>query len=159
MKLPTSLQGRWNSVSPREQRLVLAALALLLGSLLWWVGLAPALAILRAAPAQHQLLDTQMQQMQQLQQQAQTLKVQPRLTSNEARRLLQASVKSLGAAAQLTVVGERATVTFKSVSADALAQWLSQVRVTARMVPGEARLARNAAGTWDGTLVLTLSAR
>ena len=159
MKLPASLQGRWNSVSPREQHLVLAALALLLGALLWWAGLAPALATLRAAPAQHRLLDAQLLQMQQLQQQAQALKVQPRLAPDEARRLLQTSVKSLGATGQLSVAGERATVTFKGASADALAQWLTQVRVTARVAPGEARLVRNAAGTWDGALVLTLSAR
>lgn len=159
MKLPPGWPDRWHSASPREQHLVLAALALLLGALLWWVGLAPALATLRAAPAQHRLLDAQLQQMQQLQQQAQTLKAQPRLTLNETRRLLQASVKGLGATAQLSVMGERATVTVKGASPDAVAQWLTQVRLTARVAPNEARLVRNATGNWDGTLVLALSAR
>jgi general secretion pathway protein M len=33
------------------------------------------------------------------------------------------------------------------------------VRSNARALPGEARLARNAAGGWDGSLVLTLPPR
>jgi len=159
MKLPALLQVRWNSLPRREQRLVLVALALLLVALLWWVCLAPALATLRSADKQHQLLAVQLQQMQRLQAQAKTLQAQPRLALLEARRLLEASVKPLGATAQLMVAGERVTVTLRGASADALAQWLTQARLNARAVPSEARLVRSAAGTWDGTLVLTLSAR
>jgi len=159
MKLPALLQVRWNSLPRREQRLVLVALALLLGALLWWVCLAPALATLRSADKQHQLLAVQLQQMQRLQAQAKTMQAQPRLALLEARRLLEASVKPLGATAQLVVAGERVTVTLRGASADALAQWLTQARLNARAVPSEARLVRSAAGTWDGTLVLTLSAR
>ncbi len=159
MKLPARLQTFWDDVSPREQRLVLAAVALLLAALLWWVGLAPALSTLRAAPNQHRLLEAQLQQMQRLQSQAKMLQTQPRLALDEARRRLEASVKPLGATAQLTITGERVTLTLKGAAPDALAQWLTQVRLSARTVPNEARLARNAAGTWDGSLVLTLSAR
>jgi len=67
------------------------------------------------------------------------------------------------------VAGERATVTLKGVSADALAQWLTQSRVNARAAPTEARLVRNAAvsgptpsasaATWDGSVVMTLPTR
>ena len=74
----------------------------------------------------------------------------------EARRLLDASVKSFGATAQLQIAGDRATVTFKGASADALAQWLLQVRLNVRAVPGEARLLRGASGNWDGTVTLNL---
>jgi general secretion pathway protein M len=42
--------------------------------------------------------------------------------------------------------------------ADALAQWLAQVRLNVRVLPAEARLRRSAAGSWDGTLVLHLAA-
>jgi general secretion pathway protein M len=97
--------------------------------------------------------------MQRLQSQAKTLQAQPPIALDEARRRLQASVTPLGATAQLTIAGERVTVTLKGASADALAQWLAQVRLTARTVPSEARLVRGTADTWDGTLVLTLSAR
>ena len=62
----------------------------------------------------------------------------------------------MAATAQLTLVGERATLTLKGASADALAQWLTQVRLNARALPAEAHLLHNAAGGWDGTLVLNL---
>ncbi len=158
MNLPAQLQARWHGVSSREQRLVLAALALLLAALLWWVGLAPALATLRAAATQQRVLDVDLQQMRQLQAQAQSLQAQPKIAPDEARRRLETALKPMGATAQLTLVGERATLTLKGASADALAQWLTQVRLNARALPAEAHLLRNAAGGWDGTVVLNLGA-
>lgn len=160
MKLFPMMLARWRQMSRREQQLLQAALALVLGALLWWVALAPALSTLRAADKQHPLLDAQLQQMQGLQAQAKILQGQPPLPMSEAQRLLEAAMKPLGATAQLAVVGERVTVTLKGVSADALAQWLAQVRLNARAVPSEARLVRSStAGTWDGSLVLTLANR
>jgi general secretion pathway protein M len=159
MSLPPRLQARWDAVSRREQQWLLAALVLVLGAVLWWVALAPALATLRSAERQHQLLDAQLQQMLRLQDQAQSLQAQAPLSLAEARRLLEASVKPLGAGARLSIVGERVTVSLTGAAPDALAQWLAQARLNARAVPSEARLLRNAAGNWDGMLVLTLSAR
>ena len=159
MTLPPVLMTRWNALARREQQAVLAALVLVLAAVLWWVALAPALSTLRSAPQQQRLLETQLQHMQLLQQQAKTLQAQPPLTLAESRRLLEASVKTLGPNAQLTVVGERVTLTLKGASADAMAQWLTQTRLTARVSPAEARLVRNAAGTWDGAMVLILSTR
>ena len=159
MKLPAALQARWDAMSPREQPLVLAALVLVGVAALWWLGLAPALASLRAAQRQQPQLDAQWQQMQRLQVQAKTLQAQPRLAGDEARRLLDVAVKSLGAAAQLAVAGERVTLTLKSVPADVLAPWLTQVRLNARLVPSEAHLTRSPTGHWDGTLVFSLAAR
>jgi general secretion pathway protein M len=54
---------------------------------------------------------------------------------------------------------DRVTVTLKAAPAGALAQWLATVRQNAHTAPVEARLVRNPAGTWDGTLVLNLDAR
>lgn len=159
MTLPPVLMTRWNALARREQQAVLAALVLVLAAVLWWVALAPALSTLRSAPQQQRLLETQLQHMQLLQQQAKTLQAQPPLTLAESRRLLEASVKTLGPNAQLTVIGERVTLTLKGASADAMAQWLTQTRLTARVSPAEARLVRNAAGTWDGAMVLILSTR
>ena len=159
MTLPPVLMTRWNALARREQQAVLVALVLVLGAVLWWVALAPALSTLRSTPQQQRLLETQLQHMQLLQQQAKTLQAQPPLTLAESRRLLEASVKTLGPNAQLTVVGERVTLTLKGASADAMAQWLTQTRLTARVSPAEARLVRNAAGTWDGVMVLILSTR
>ena len=159
MTLPPVLMTRWNALARREQQALLVALVLVLGAVLWWVALAPALSTLRSAPQQQRLLETQLQHMQLLQQQAKTLQAQPPLTLAESRRLLEASVKTLGPNAQLTVVGERVTLTLKGASADAMAQWLTQTRLTARVSPAEARLVRNAAGTWDGVMVHILSTR
>lgn len=153
------LQAYWRQMARREQQWALGALALVLLALLWWGGLAPALATLRRVEQQRPLLEAQLQQMQRLQAQAQTLQAQPPLALDEAQRQLEAAMKPLGATAQWTVSGERVTVTLKGAHADALAQWLAQVRLNARAVPGEAHLVRTAPGLWDGTLVLTLAAR
>lgn len=158
MSALAKLQMRWRTVSPREQRLVRLALGVVALALLWWVALAPALAVLKAAPQQHQVLDAQNQQMQQLQAQALALRAQPVISAMEARRALEDALKPLGAGAQMVVQVERVTVTLKGVAPDALAQWLATARQNARSVPTEARLTRNAAGAWDGTLVLQLPA-
>lgn len=158
MSALAKLQMRWRTVSPREQRLVKLALGVLALALLWWVALAPALAVLKAAPQQHQALDAQNQQMQQLQAQALALRAQPVISAMEARRALEDALKPLGASAQMVVQVERVTVTLKGVAPDALAQWLATARQNARSVPTEARLTRNPAGAWDGTLVLQLPA-
>lgn len=154
MKLPESLQQRWLGASARERQMLSFAAALLLGAVLWWVGLAPALATLRQAQSQRPLLEAQLQQMRQLEAQVKALQAQPRVNQEDARRLLEASLKSLSGTAQLTQSGERFTVTLKGAPADALAQWLAQLRLTVHSAPTEARLVRNSAGSWDGTLVL-----
>ena len=121
--------------------------------------LAPALAVLKAAPAQHRALDAQLQHMLRLQAQAKALQAQPVLSPDQARRALDAALLPLGGSAQMNVQIDRATVTLKAVSASALAQWLATVRQNAHTAPTEARLVHNAAGSWDGTLVLNLGAR
>ena len=60
------------------------------------------------------------------------------------------------------MVGERASVTLKNASPDALAEWLIQARLNARSVPLEARLVRNPAPggiTWSGVLMMALPPR
>lgn len=154
------LRARWDRLAPREKALVAGAALLVGGALFWWVAIAPALATLRGAEPQHLLLDAQLQRMRGLQAQAQALQTQPRQNHDEALRLLEQSVQQrLGAGARVAVAGDRATVTLAGVAPDALAQWLAQARAQARALPSEARLARNAGGLWDGSLVLTLPPR
>jgi general secretion pathway protein M len=148
------LQG----LSPREQRAVsLAAWVLGLG-LLWWVGLAPAVKTLREAPARHAVLDAQLARMQQLAASAEVLRTQnatPPPSPEAAQRALQAATQALGAGAQLAVQGDRATVTLRDAPPLALAQWLNQVRVNARLLPVEAQMQRAASGGgWSGQIVL-----
>jgi len=159
MNVLTQWQTRWRSVSPREQRMVMLAAVVTGLALLWWLALAPALAVLKAAPAQHRALDAQLQQMQRLQAQAKALQAQPVLSGDEARQALEAALKPLGASAQMTVQLDRVTVTLRAANAAALAQWLATARQNAHTAPVEAHLVRNPAGSWDGSLVLNLGAR
>lgn len=135
MSALTELQSRWRTVSPREQRLLMLALGVVVLALMWWVAMAPALAVRKAAPGQHLALDAQNQQMQRLQAQALALRALPVVSADDARRALESSLTSLGAGAQMVVQVERATVTLKGVSPDALAQWLAVARQNARTVP------------------------
>jgi general secretion pathway protein M len=159
MSVLATLQARWHGTSAREQRLLLIAAAVVGLALLWWVGLAPALNRLTTADQQRGALDAQWLQMQELQVQAKALQAKPLLSATDARRMLDASVAPLGTAVQLADAGDQVRVTVKGLSPEALAQWLSTARQNARAVPSEAKLVRNAAGTWDGSLVLSLNAR
>lgn len=159
MNLLQQWRSRWRGMPAREQRLALMGLAVFSLALLWWLALAPALAVLRAAPAQHRMLDGQLQQMLQLQAQAKALQAQPVLSLDATRLALEAALKPLGPGAQMTVQFDRVTVTLKAVDATALAQWLATVRQNAHVAPAEARLVRNPAGSWDGSLVLNLGGR
>ncbi len=175
-----ALQARWATLGAREQRLVAIACVLVGLALLWWVALAPALQTVRSAPAQHAQVDAQLQSMRALAAEATTLRAQRALSYEESLRNLDSSIKqTLGTGATLSISDSRASVALKGVSANALAQWLSQARVNARVVPSEARLQRSlasapssaasaasaAAGTatsnatWDGMLVLALPPR
>lgn len=151
-------QQRWQQVSKREQRLLWLAAALLALALLWWLGLAPALALHKSAAQQHSVLDAQLQHMQRLKERALALRAQPMVSADDMRRALEASLKPLGEGARLVVQQERVNVTLKAVTPEALAQWLSSVRQSARSVPAEMHLTRNAAGSWDGSVLLLLPA-
>lgn len=152
--LPTAL----NSLAPRERRAVtLAAWVMGLG-LLWWLALAPALQTLRQAPERHARLDAQLSDMRSMAATAESLRAQSTaqpLGREDALRALEQATASLAGTAQLAVLGDRATLTLTNTPPDALAQWLAQVRVNARLVPLEAQLNSNTqpAG-WSGTLVL-----
>jgi len=154
------LKARWEGLQPREQAMAAAAAAVVAVALVWLVALGPALSTLRNAETQRRALDTQLQHMRSLQAQAQALQSQPKLSHDEALRLLEQSVQQrLGATARMVVVGERVNITLTGTAPDALAQWLTQARVNARALPSEARLNRNPGGLWEGTLVLTLPPR
>lgn len=151
---------RWSAMPPRERRLVTIATALVLAALLWWVALAPALSLLRSAPERHRTLDAQLLRMRTLQAQAEAIKTQPRQGHDDAVRALEAATREqLGTSGRLVVAGDRATLTLTAAAPGALSQWLTQARANARTLPAEARLNRNAAGAWDGTVVVSLPPR
>ena len=150
-----SAQTRWAQVSPREQRLVRGALALLALALVWFVALRPALATLRSVQSQGPQLRAQLQDMLQLQAQAQVLQALPAAQTQDSKSLLEAALATLGATAQMSLTGDRATITLEGSSADALAQWLSQARLNARARPLELHLTQSQ-GLWKGRIVLQM---
>ena len=155
-----ALRAHWAGLAPREQALVAAAVALVGLALVWWLAIGPALATLRSAEEQHRALDAQLVQMRRLQAHARAMQAQPKLGHDEAMRQLEATIRQqLGVSARYAIAGERVSITLTNTPAQALAQWLAQVRTNARAIPGEARLTRNATGGWDGSLVLALPPR
>ena len=151
-------QARWAQSSPREQGLVRLAAALVLLALVWLLAINPALRTLRAAQSQGPLLRAQLQDMLLLQAQAQALQAQPGAQSLDAKSLVEASLPGLSESARMVIAGDRATVTFQGGSADALAQWLGQVRLNAHALPLELHLGQSK-GLWKGSVVLQLPAR
>ena len=166
MSLTTTLEplrARWAGLPGREKNGIRLAALLVLLFALWQLSVKPALATLRTADVQARALGAQMQAMQAMQLQAQAVQKQPALGFDEAVRALSAATKqTLGASAQLVVAGERASITVKDASPDALAEWLAQARLNARSALIEARLVRGATSgspVWNGVLVMGLPAR
>lgn len=166
MSLITALEpmrARWDRLPGREKNGIRLAGLLALGFVLWQFSIAPSLATLRAADVQARSLGMQMQAMQAMQLQAQAVQKQPALGFDEAVRALTAATRqTLGAGAQMVVSNDRASITVKDASPDALAEWLMQARLNARSALVEARLVRGAvpAGpVWNGVLVMGLPAR
>jgi general secretion pathway protein M len=156
----SELRARWEALAPREKMLAAAAAVLIAATLFWLLAIGPALGTLRTAEEQRRTLDAQLQRMRTLQSQAQALQAQPKQNAEQAARLLEQSVtQRLGTSARTAVSGDRVTITLSGTPPDALAQWLAQARANARALPSEARLSRNPAGLWEGSLVLTLPPR
>jgi len=156
----TQLAKRWQAQPRRQQLLVALALGLVVGALAWKIALAPALTLWREAPQRQQVLDAQMARMQALEAQARMLQQLPRAGRDDVRRALEASVQQqLGSTARLQMAGDGATLTLTGARGEALAQWLAQARIDARVRPSAAELTRNPAGSWDGSLTLALPER
>lgn len=149
------VQARWAQASVREQRLLSATVALLALALVWFVALRPALTTLRTAQTQGPLLRTQLQSMLQLQAQAQLLQTQAQAPAAQPKEVLASALGTLGPTASLSLQGERATVTLEGSSADALAQWLTEVRLNMHARPVELHLSQSQ-GLWSGSVVLQL---
>jgi general secretion pathway protein M len=146
-------------LSPRERRAVLGAAWVVGLGLVWWLAVAPALSTLREAPERHAQLDTQLMQMQRMAATAAALRADTNAQPpgrEVVQSALETAMASLGGSGQLSVQGDRATVTLRGTPPAALAQWLAQVRINARLLPLEAQITRDpSSGHWSGTVVLS----
>lgn len=150
--VPERWQQRWLDLSGRERTGLSLALGLLALALVWSMGVEPAWRQWQQGQARTQALQTQWQGLQTLQAQVNALKGQSRVRPDDAARLLQASVATLGPSASLVLNGDMATVQIKGASAAALSKWLAQARTQALALPVQARLSRMAATGTTGTL-------
>lgn len=149
------LRARWDQISPREQRALRLALAVVLLAAVWAVALRPAWTALRSAQAQAPLVRAQYIEVLQGQAQAQALRAQATAPSGDPRALVQASIATLGPTARLVTLGGQLECTFQDADAAALGQWLTQVRLQARTRPVEAHISQSA-GRWSGRVLLQL---
>jgi general secretion pathway protein M len=149
----------WEQRLPRERNVLLIGGAIVGIALVWWMALAPALRTLAGYEVRQSANDAQLRTMLDLQAQAQALQSQPKLSAADAGQALQTSVQlAFGSQADIAMSGGAATVTLRGVSPQALAQWLTNVRVQAHTVPTTARLNRSASG-WSGTVQVGLPAQ
>jgi len=156
----TPLQQTLASLQPRERRAVALALWVIGLGLLWWIAIAPAWSTLSQAPARQAQLDAELGQLRGMAASAQALRGQTNAqvpSRDTTLRALDQATSALGASGQIAVQGERATLTLNNATPEALAQWLQQVRINARLVPVEAKLNRSASGAlaWSGTLLVS----
>lgn len=150
--------AQWENMAPRERRLIGIAAWVVGLALLWWVALGPAIQTLRKAPAQRAALDAQLATLQTLAATAAQLRSQnsaPTPSRGAAQSSLTQATAQLGTTAQVSVQGDKAILTLQGTPPDALALWLNQVRVNARVVPVSAQLERasNPDG-WNGQITL-----
>lgn len=154
-----ALSAALSRLSPRERSAVIIAAWILGLGLLWWLAVAPALNTLNQAPARHARVDAQLAQMQRLAATAESVRGQSSAQPpgrDEVLRALETATNGLAGTAQLSVLGDRVTITLRNTPPEALAQWLTQVRINARLLPLESKINREAGSPgWSGTLVLT----
>lgn len=150
-------QAQWKQLGGRERALVAAAVAVLALALLWWIALQPAWKTLRSAPARLDALDAQTLTMRRLAAEALELRQAPAPGATQAAQALQAATERLGAAARMSVQGDRAVLTLEGADPVALRSWLAEVRSGARARPIEAQLMRNGPG-FSGTVTVVIPA-
>lgn len=154
---PSFLEQR----SPRERQLIVIAGGLLIGALLWFLAIAPALQTYRASSAAHAKLDAELAQMQRMAAEAAKLKAMPRANPAQVQTWLDGATKKLGKASA-AMQGGRVQVSFTGATPEALAAYLADARSKAQLVPIEAHWkksanAQNVSPLWDGSIVFELA--
>lgn len=152
-----SWRTRWQALALRERRMVTLAAVLLLAAFLWFVAIAPALKVVRTAPAQLTVLDTQLQAMQRDATEARSLRAVAPVSAPQSAAALRAATNALGGVGRIAIVGDRATLTLSDASAAQLRDWLADARSAARARVVEANISHTAgSGGLTGTVVVTL---
>ena len=148
------------NLARREKIMVLIAIYLVAGAFIWWVLLSPAIQILKNAPAQHLVLDQEIQSMQQMVAEAKTIQAQAQ--SQNAPANFESTLKLLSEntiPGQYTLLssGDKITITLQNTESKKLLQWLEIVRTELHNKPQEIQLKQvNNSTLWQGTVVFLL---
>ena len=145
----------WLARTTRERRAVILVLGVLGVLLAWSLFIQPAWRSTRAAPAQLDQLDGELQQMQRVAAESRVLRAVAPVSQTQAGAALKAATERLGDKAKLNLQGDRATLTLTGISPEALRAWLNEARSGARARPVEATLQRGPTG-FTGSVTLTL---
>jgi general secretion pathway protein M len=141
---------------PARDRMALVVMALVVGTFLVWVlFIAPAVAVLRSAPSQLEVLDTQLLQMRTMAAEVRDLRNATPVPVAQAGLAIKAAAERLGDKARLSLQNDRALLTLQNASPEQVRALLVEARSAARARPIEANLTR-APGGFTGTLVLSL---
>lgn len=149
------LKAKWSQLALRERRLLTLAGTLVVLLIVVTVFVQPAWRTLRAAPAQLDALDLELQNMQRLAGETAELRATPPVNTTQSGAALKAASERLGDKAKLSLQGERAVLTLNGIGTEQLRSWLAEVRSGARARPVEASLTRGASG-YSGTIVVAL---
>jgi len=153
---------KYSLLNSREQW-GLKSIAILLGFWIFWQLLwLPAQHIWFSSSDSISQLELQLQEMKLLQTQAQVIRTQTRISTQEASRAMEKITKSLLPQAQMTLSEDTVQISFTSVSASVLSRWLSDVRETAQSTIVQADLTRTSNASlsskdsvlWQGRLVV-----
>jgi general secretion pathway protein M len=155
-ELRAQLTARWLAMAPRERQMV-TVMAWLAGlTLLFLVGVRPALKTLQQAPDQLRQVDAVLEDMRRQAAEAKTLRQMPVVPPSQAEAALRSATERLGEAARLRMQPDRAVVTLNKVAGADLVQWLGEVRTSARARPIEANFAQVEPGVYSGTVAVVL---
>jgi len=146
----------WRGRAPRERQLIVAMAIAIVVLLVWLIAVQPALRTVRAAPAELDQLDLQLQQMQIAALESETLRSASPVPPAQATEALRAASERLGTKAKLSLQGDRATLTFTALPFESLNTWLGEARHAARARPVEAQFLKSAGG-YSGSISLTLA--
>lgn len=149
------LKQRWQALAGREQALLATIGTLLVLALLWWWLLQPAISNWQQARAAKAQWQTNMQRVQAAGKQAAALRDMKSMSSEAVKNAISDSLKLLAGTAQVSWQANTARINLQNTRPDALAQWLSAVRLDALSIPDSSSLTLAEKG-WSGTIVLRL---
>ncbi len=148
------LKAAYDALSVREKTIVGFAIFLVLFAFIWLVLISPALQTLKTAPAQHLVLDQEIQAIQKMALEAKSIQAEPQeMPANFELSLKSLSENILPGKTNISTSGDRVTIALNGVSGQSLSQWLEAIRTELHSKPQDAQL-KYVEMQWQGTVVL-----